>query len=322
LQAQLGLRGQGSALGDRLQVSRARSATKLLDIGINVGRTGTLNPYAELEPVQIGGVTVRMATLHNEDDIRRKDIRDRRRTVIVRRAGDVIPQVVGPVLACARAKLKPFTDADALPGLRLGGRSSRRRSDGALHERRVPGAAAASACAISLARRDGHRRRRRRARVRAGRRRLVRRRQRISTAHAERLAALPRMGEKTIAERARQRSKGRSRAVSRGCCSASESAWSARRTRDLAGDYGTIDALMAPAKADLVQSEGIGAQIAPASCCSSQATANRALIERLRAAGVDLTAPKRERASAGVGRQDVRADRDAAQRSRAKRPAS
>jgi DNA ligase (NAD+) len=69
--------------------------TTLLHIGVNVGRTGVLNPYAVMEPVNVGGVTVSLATLHNEDDIRRKDIREGDR-VIVQRAGDVIPQVVGP----------------------------------------------------------------------------------------------------------------------------------------------------------------------------------------------------------------------------------
>jgi DNA ligase (NAD+) len=69
--------------------------TRLLHIGINVGRTGALNPYAVLEPVRVGGVTVSLATLHNEQDINRKDIREGD-TVIVQRAGDVIPQVVGP----------------------------------------------------------------------------------------------------------------------------------------------------------------------------------------------------------------------------------
>jgi DNA ligase (NAD+) len=72
------------------------ATTRLLKIEINVGRTGALNPYAVLEPVQLSGVTIRTATLHNEDDIRRKDIREGD-VVIVKRAGDVIPQIVGPV---------------------------------------------------------------------------------------------------------------------------------------------------------------------------------------------------------------------------------
>ena len=72
--------------------------TRLLDIGINVGRTGSLNPYAILEPVNVGGATVKMATLHNEDDIRRKDIRVND-WVVVERAGEVIPQVVSPVVS-------------------------------------------------------------------------------------------------------------------------------------------------------------------------------------------------------------------------------
>src|SRR6266542_2181084 len=75
--------------------------TKLLKIRVRVGRTGALNPWAELEPVEVGGVTVSRATLHNEEDINRKDIREGD-LVIVQRAGDVIPQVVGPAGAHKR----------------------------------------------------------------------------------------------------------------------------------------------------------------------------------------------------------------------------
>ena len=70
--------------------------TRLLDIQVNVGRTGSLNPFAVLEAVEIGGTTVRLATLHNFDLVRSKDLR-RGDRVLVKRAGDVIPQVIGPV---------------------------------------------------------------------------------------------------------------------------------------------------------------------------------------------------------------------------------
>jgi DNA ligase (NAD+) len=87
--------------------------TKLRKIHIRVGRTGALNPWAELEPVQVGGVTVSTATLHNEEDINRKDIREGD-TVVVQRAGDVIPQVVGPVLPHPRGS-KPFRMPERCP---------------------------------------------------------------------------------------------------------------------------------------------------------------------------------------------------------------
>jgi DNA ligase (NAD+) len=95
------------ALHDRPRWARAykwapmTAQTKLSKIHIRVGRTGALNPWAQLEPVVVGGVTVSTATLHNEEDINRKDIREGD-TVIVQRAGDVIPQVVGPVLPHAK----------------------------------------------------------------------------------------------------------------------------------------------------------------------------------------------------------------------------
>lgn len=72
------------------------ATTRLKSIEINVGRTGTLNPYAVLEPVEIGGATVKMATLHNFEDIARKDLRAGD-MVLVKRAGEVIPQVVSPI---------------------------------------------------------------------------------------------------------------------------------------------------------------------------------------------------------------------------------
>jgi DNA ligase (NAD+) len=87
--------------------------TKLLRIHIRVGRTGALNPWAQLEPVAVGGVTVSAATLHNEDDIARKDLREGD-TVVIQRAGDVIPQVVAPVLPHSRGS-KSFRMPERCP---------------------------------------------------------------------------------------------------------------------------------------------------------------------------------------------------------------
>jgi DNA ligase (NAD+) len=93
--------GRLGALHGRPRWSRAfkwaplTAVTRLKEIKIRVGRTGALNPWAWLEPVEVGGVTVQRATLHNEEDINRKGIREGD-DVIVQRAGDVIPQVVGP----------------------------------------------------------------------------------------------------------------------------------------------------------------------------------------------------------------------------------
>ena len=81
--------------------------TRLNDIMVSIGRTGRATPFAVLEPVFVGGANVGMATLHNQDDVARKDVRPGD-TVIVRRAGDVIPEVVGPVLAKRPPKTKPW----------------------------------------------------------------------------------------------------------------------------------------------------------------------------------------------------------------------
>ena len=96
-QARLGSLHQRPRWARAFKWAPTTAQTELRGIHVRVGRTGALNPWAELEPVEVGGVTVSTATLHNEEDINRKDIREGD-TVIVQRAGDVIPQVVGPVL--------------------------------------------------------------------------------------------------------------------------------------------------------------------------------------------------------------------------------
>lgn len=106
----------------------ATATTRLLEISINVGRTGALIPYAVLEPVQLGGVTIKSASLHNEEDVRRKDIREGD-TVLIKRAGDVIPQVVGPVPEKGKIRNKPFIYPNRCPTC---GSEIQKEGDGAL----------------------------------------------------------------------------------------------------------------------------------------------------------------------------------------------
>lgn len=97
LAADLGVVGKDPRGATAYKFPAQEVTTQLIDIGVNVGRTGVLTPYAILEPVEISGVIVRQATLHNFDYIAEKDIRVGDR-VLVKRAGDVIPYVIGPVV--------------------------------------------------------------------------------------------------------------------------------------------------------------------------------------------------------------------------------
>ena len=96
LQEELGATGKAPRWAIAYKFPPEERTTVLLDIRTHVGRTGKVTPYAWLDPVFVGGVTVTTATLHNESEVQRKDAR-RGDTVVVRRAGDVIPEVVGPV---------------------------------------------------------------------------------------------------------------------------------------------------------------------------------------------------------------------------------
>jgi DNA ligase (NAD+) len=108
LQERLGNIGHEPRWAIAYKFPAIQGTTRLIDIGISVGRTGTLNPYAILDPVSVGGVTIRQAALHNEDDIRRKDIRIGD-TVLVQRAGEVIPEVLGPIKSKRSGQEKEFS---------------------------------------------------------------------------------------------------------------------------------------------------------------------------------------------------------------------
>jgi DNA ligase (NAD+) len=298
-QAKLGFVGKDPRWAIAYKFRAREATTKLLDIGVNVGRTGTLNPYAILEPVPIGGVTVKMATLHNEDDIRRKDIRIGD-VVLVRRAGDVIPEVVGPVLTervgdppvyalpttcpvCGSAVDHP--DGEVMARCTNATCPAQRRervrhfcSRGAMD---IEGIGDVLAFAL----------------VDHG---LVHDPSDIYHLTAEQLASLPRMGDKTIANVLGNIAASKARGLARVLFGLGIRMVGAQNAAILAGDFGSIDALMAASEAELLQSDGIGDQIVASVVLFFAQEPNRAMIERLRAAGVDLTAPKRERAPIGV----------------------
>ena len=107
-QVELGFVGREPRWAIAYKFPAIQGTTRLLDIGINVGRTGSLNPYAILEPVQVGGVTIKHAALHNEEDIHRKDIRIGD-WVVIQRAGEVIPEIVEPIVSRRTGQEEKFS---------------------------------------------------------------------------------------------------------------------------------------------------------------------------------------------------------------------
>jgi DNA ligase (NAD+) len=278
---------------------RAREArTKLLAIEINVGRTGTLNPYAVLEPVRLGGVTVTNATLHNEEDIRRKDLRVGD-TVVVRRAGDVIPQVMEPVL-----ELRP---PDAVP-YELPTRCPVCGSDVDRPEGEVMARCTNATCPAQLVERVRHFCSRGAMDIEGVgdalaaalvEHTLVRDASDLYALDAAALLTLPRMAEKSAQNVLDAIVGSKRRGLARLLFGLGIRMVGGQNAAVLAAEFGTLDALAAATEAELVAIEGVGPEIARSVVLFFAQEPNRAMVARIAAAGVDVTAPKRERAPAG-----------------------
>ena len=146
------------------------ATTVVREISVNVGRTGVLTPVAHFDPVQLAGTTVRKATLHNYEDLSRKDVRVGD-TVVVEKGGDIIPKVVRVVLEKRPADSLPFRMPANCPDLRRPGRSRGGRGGDALRQPGLPGGRSRGPAAFLRPAGDEHRGARREARGPARRRR-------------------------------------------------------------------------------------------------------------------------------------------------------
>lgn len=298
VQERLGSVGKDPRWATAYKFKAREARTKLLDIVITVGRTGTLNPNAVLEPVQIGGVTVRNATLHNADYIANNDIRVGD-TVVVMRAGDVIPRVVGPVLSERKGNPPLFTMPDTCPVC---------GADVDHPENEAMSRCTNAACPAQVVERVRHFASRGAMDIEGlgdvmaqqlTDLKLVANIADVYALDAEKLAAVPRTGEKTIANLLRNIEASKKRGLARLLTGLGIRFVGTQTAQILADDFGSIDAIEASNEEELQRSEGIGPEVAKSVQLFFAQGANREMIERLRAAGVYMEAPKRQRRDDG-----------------------
>ncbi|MBM2809698.1 MAG: hypothetical protein HW416_457 [Chloroflexi bacterium] len=265
-----------------------QATTILRDIGINVGRTGSLNPFAILEPVQVAGVTIKLASLHNEEDIARKDIRIGD-TVIVQRAGEVIPQVIGPVITRRTGAERPFhmptsCPVCGAPVVKPEGEAMARCTGGATcpAQRYEQIRHFASKPAMDI---DGFGEKLTAAVIEAG---LVREPADIYALSQDQLASLERLADKSAANLVASIEGSKSRPLSRVIHALGIRYVGERTSEILAEQFGTMDALLAASEEELVATEGIGPKIGHSIFEFLRSGRTRGIIEGLRAAGVKM----------------------------------
>ena len=269
----------------------ARQATTVVeDIEVNVGKTGALTPTAKLSPVELAGVTIRNVSLHNEDEIRRKDIR-KGDTVLIERAGDVIPYVVQVVLAKRPDGSQPFTFPSTCPACK--GRTE--RAEGEAYWRCTN-----TACPAQFKERLRHFGSRRAMDIEHLGDSTIE--QLVDTGAvkdfaglyhltADQVAALDRFADKSAENLIRAIDASRERGLARLLNALGIRLVGERVAQLLAGRFGSLDVIKAKSEAELAEVHGIGDEIARAIVTFFQEPRNVELIDRLKAAGVVVGAP-------------------------------
>ena len=287
MQDQLGVVGREPRWAIAYKFPAEQAVTRLLHIGINVGRTGSLNPYAVLEPVVVSGATVQHASLHNEEDIRRKDIRVGD-TVVIERAGDVIPQVVRPVLADRTDAAQEFSMPELCP---VCDTRVVKNDDDAMH--RCPN----SSCPAQFfellkhfvskgaADIDGLGERWCGILIERG---MVSDVADLYRLEKDRLLELERMGDKLATRIMANIEAGKTRPLPRILFALGITHVGSEVAELLSQNYLGLSDLSQTTEEDLTEIDGIGPKIAESIVAWFQAPANRSVIGKLRAAGVKL----------------------------------
>ncbi len=294
LQERLGVVARDPRWAIAYKFKPREARTKLLEIAVSVGRTGTLNPNAVLDPVQIGGVTVKSATLHNIDYIKNNDIRIGD-VVRVTRAGDVIPRVVGPMPGQRNGKERHFKMPDRCP---VCGADVDHPSGEAMSR------CTNAACPAQVYERVRHFASRGAMDIEGlgdvmaqqltelG---LVRDIADIYKLDVDALKRVPRMGSKSMENLLRNIEGSKQRGLAHLLYGLGMRFVGTQTAQILAGDFGTIDAIAQAGEDELQRSEGIGPEVAGSVALFFRQDANRDMIARLKRAGVDATWPKRAR---------------------------
>ncbi len=285
-QQQLGFRTREPRWAVAHKFPAQEELTMVEAIEVQVGRTGAITPVARLKPVFVGGVTVTNATLHNADEVARKDVRVGD-TVIVRRAGDVIPEVVGVVLERRPTESRPFAMPENCPMC-----SSRVvRPEGEAVARCIGGLY----CRAQRQEAIRHFASRRALDIEGlgdklveqlVERELVRNPADLYGLDAAMLAGLERMGSRSAVKLVEAVERGKSTTLARFLYALGIREVGEATALTLAGHFGTLEALMAAEEERLRQIPDIGPVVAAAIRAFFQEPHNRQVIARLRAAGV------------------------------------